>query len=164
MSDPSEPATSIWEFAIGLYGHDGVEADLLRAQDVHRLDVTALIFGLYRARQDKGFDAAVCVRLARDWACQVVDHLRAARIALKSAPPQLDTVATHTLRLTVKSAELEAERLILVALASQECVDPSQSASDALASIAQASLVVVDLDLAALLKRLAIAAENMRMT
>jgi uncharacterized protein (TIGR02444 family) len=164
MSDPSESSMAelpIWDFALAWYKLPGVEADCLIAQDTFGLDVTALIFALYRSRLDQGFDAGVAAELARTLSARVVEPLRAARIALKSLPRHVDVVASEALRQNIKAAELDAEKLTLTALLALPVLSDAPSYEAALMAIADASQIPPSLELAALLKRLAIAAQNM---
>jgi uncharacterized protein (TIGR02444 family) len=159
MSDLSE--RSIWDFALAWYSLPGVEADCLVAQDGFGLDVTALIFALYRTKLGKGFDPAIASELASTLSKRFVDPLRQARIGLKSLPDQVDRVAGEALRHKIKALELEAERLTLTALVGLPIVAQVRSFEGALVAIAHASDVPLKPELAALLKRLALVAQNM---
>jgi uncharacterized protein (TIGR02444 family) len=159
MSDPSD--LSVWDFALAWYHMLGVEDDCLVAQDRFGLDVTALIFALYRSRFGQGFDAGVAAELARTLSARVVEPLRAARIALKSLPRQVDAIASEALRQRVKVAELDAERLTLTALLALPVLSDAPSYEAALMAIADASQVELVPELVVLLKRLALAAQNM---
>jgi uncharacterized protein (TIGR02444 family) len=152
---------TIWDFALAWYGHDGVEADCLIAQDRFGLDVTALIFALYRAHQGQGFDAGDAAELARTLSARVIEPLRAARTALKSAPSLVSTNDAGALRQAVKAAELDAERLTLDALARLPVTGTPLSDDRALLEIARAYQASDHPDLLALLKRLALSAQNM---
>jgi uncharacterized protein (TIGR02444 family) len=159
MSDLSE--LSIWDFALAWYQKPGVEGDCLAAQDIYGLDVTALIFALYRSRRQQGFDAAVATELSRALASGVVEPLRAARMSLKAVQCGVDSAASETLRHKVKEAELDAERLTLMALDSMPVYGLALPGEAALEAIADVRQIVIVPDLAALLKRLAMAAQNM---
>jgi uncharacterized protein (TIGR02444 family) len=161
MSDLSEINPPIWQYAIDLYSQEGVDSDFLIAQNQYGLDVPVLIFALYCSTYERGFHARQCMELARKWAQEVVNPLREARIALKAPPQDVNFADAQTLRSNVKAAELESERLVLIALLGLPCEPSVQSASLALYAIVNASCVIVDDDLASLLNRLATAAENM---
>ena len=154
-------ARSIWDFALAWYQGADVEADCLVAQETHGLDVTALIFALYRARLGQGFDAGIAVELARTLSARIIEPLRSTRIALKSVPRLVDPNASALLRQSVKTAELDAERLTLNALAALSFEAAALSYEAGLLAIARASQVQVNLELSVLLKRLALAAQNM---
>jgi uncharacterized protein (TIGR02444 family) len=152
---------SIWDFALALYGREGVAHDFLVAQDRYRLDVTALIFALYSAYRGQGFDAAHCARVSRHWSGSIVDPLRAARVAIKSPPREVDSVAAEALRSTLKAVELESERLLLNALADLPNSGRPKACYDAIRAMVEAAGVAIDPELKALLKRLALQGENM---
>jgi uncharacterized protein (TIGR02444 family) len=159
MLDQSD--ASIWDFARRWYAIDGVQADCLIAQDTYGLDVTALIFGLYRAQHGHGFDAGLAVELARTVSARVIEALRSARTALKSMPRLIDVAAAQSLRERVKAAELDAERLVLEALAGLPVTGTAPSGEQAILDVARASQAGDAPNLHALLKRLALAAQNM---
>jgi uncharacterized protein (TIGR02444 family) len=160
MSAPSDH-DGIWDFALRWYAVDGVQTDCLVAQDTYGLDVTALIFALYRARLGEGFDAGLAVELARTVSARVIEPLRSARTALKSLPRLIDdTTATH-LREQVKASELAAERLLLEALAQLPIHDDLLNCEQAIVAVARASQAGEEPGLLALLKRLAMCAQNM---
>jgi uncharacterized protein (TIGR02444 family) len=161
VSELSVSKLSIWDFALAWYEVPGVQEDCLVAQDRYGLDVTALIFALYRARVGQGFDPGTASELARTLSGRVVEPLRAARIAMKSLPRLVDPVASEALRQHIKVAELEAERLTLTALLTLPVLSEAPSLEEAIIAIADASQVALVPELAALLKRLAIAAQNM---
>jgi uncharacterized protein (TIGR02444 family) len=151
----------IWDFALAFYDGEGVSVDCLRAQDIYGLDVTALIFALYRARLGVSFDAAIAVELARTFSSRIIEPLRNARIALKQMPPLVATEAAQALRERVKAAELGAEKLVLDALMALPFVGQSHDYEQALWEIVRASEAGEDPDLKTLLKRLAMRAQNM---
>lgn len=159
MLGPSD--RSIWDFALGWYAVDGVHGDCLVAQDTYGLDVTALIFALYRAHLRQGFDAGLAVELARTVSARVIEPLRTARTALKSMPRLINPGAAQALREQVQSAELDAEKLLLSALAGLPVKDDPLSGQEAIFAVARASQAGDNPNLAALLKRLALAAQNM---
>jgi uncharacterized protein (TIGR02444 family) len=152
---------TIWDFALAWYRHDGVQADCLMAQDTFGLDVSALIFALYRARQGQGFDASDAAELARTLSARVIEPLRAARTALKSTPSLVSGTDAEALRQAVKAAELDAERLTLDALTRLPVIGTPLSADRAVLEIARAYQASDHPDLLALLKRLALSAQNM---
>jgi uncharacterized protein (TIGR02444 family) len=148
---------SIWDFALAFYRQDGVEADCLMAQDTYGLDVTLLIFALYRSRHGHGFDAAASYELARNLTRMLVDPLRARRRALKSPPAGHDPRTIAQLRDQIKAAELAGEQTILQTLHLSEIKGHSLSGYDSLCACVTAAKIATNDDLDALLKRLAIA-------
>jgi uncharacterized protein (TIGR02444 family) len=152
---------TIWEFALTFYAQDGVEADCLAAQDQHGLDVTALIFALNCARERQAFDAGQSAALAASFSARVVEPLRRVRVALKASNQFSDAASSEALREKIKLCELEAEKLVLETLVALPHEGKVLRAHAALLAIVAASQVIVNEDLAALLKRLALASETM---
>jgi uncharacterized protein (TIGR02444 family) len=155
------PKQSIWDFATDWYSGEGIEVDCLEAQEKYSMDVTAIIIALYRARHGEGVDAGMAVELARTMSARVIEPLRRCRIALKTLPRLVSVEAANALRARVKTAEWEAEKLTLEALALLPVIDVSLSGEQGLIEIANASQADLNADLGALLKRLALRAQNM---
>jgi uncharacterized protein (TIGR02444 family) len=161
--DRFEPIMSkpdIWTFALLLYAQDGVQEDCLAAQDRFGLEINALIFALYRFHLGVGFDAHEVVSLCEKMTNTIVAPIRAARIALKTPPASVDASAAHSLREKVKAAELDGERLTLEALTRLPDGQPASNPMAALESVVAATKIDIDTERDALLKRLAIAAQN----
>ena len=115
MSGPSkhDPRLTIWDFALAFYARDGVETDCLTAQDLYRLDVTYLIFALYRARLGQGFEATDTQRLAQKLTRQLVAPLRQRRRAMKTEPQTEAPALVAETRVQLLAAELASEQTIL---------------------------------------------------
>jgi uncharacterized protein (TIGR02444 family) len=162
MSGPSktDKSLSIWDFALAFYGQDGVEADCLTAQDVYGLDVTFLIFALYRARLGHGFDATQAHDLAKLLTRQLVIPLRVRRRALKVDPPALPASILSQTRALILEAELASEQTILQTLHLTEIKGLPLSGYDGLIQCVRAAHVPLDAALDALLKRLAHAGQS----
>jgi len=107
-----------WTFSIAVYAAGGVAEECLGLQERLELDVNLLLFAAYMGAVERvrlspqdveGANAAVA-----EWHAEIVRPLRAARRALK-APSQDDANPLHaanaSLRLQVKRAELEAEKI-----------------------------------------------------
>jgi uncharacterized protein (TIGR02444 family) len=150
---------SIWDFALTFYRQNGVEADCLMAQDVYGLDVTFLIFALYRSRHGHGFNVQASYELARNLSRMLVDPLRARRRALKSPPAGHDPRTIAQLRDQIKAAELAGEQTILQTLHLTEIKGHGLSAYESLCACVAAAQRSLDADLDALLKRLAVAGQ-----
>jgi uncharacterized protein (TIGR02444 family) len=104
---------SLWDFSLAFYARAGVADACLQCQDEALADVNLLLFLLWRgqggARLEPVEIAAIDAEV-QDWRDHVVTKLRAVRRHLKAT----DAAALHE---TIKSAELEAERLQQEALA-----------------------------------------------
>jgi len=110
--------TPFWAFSLAVYAGDGVSEECLSLQEQLELDVNLLLFAAYLGAAEgvaltiqdiSGASAAIA-----DWHGEVVRPLRRARRALKH--PSLDTgnplrAADATLRLQVKRAELDSEKI-----------------------------------------------------
>ncbi len=153
--------TDLWDFAVTFYQVPGVEADCLEAQDTFGLDVTALIFTLYRSKNALGFDVGMATELARSLSSRVIEPLRRVRIAMKSLPHLVDPAKSEALRQRVKQGELDAERLTLEALDALPATGAQLDYEAGLFAIANASQAGESPPLGSLLKRLALAARNM---
>ncbi|GIU66286.1 hypothetical protein PsB1_0440 [Candidatus Phycosocius spiralis] len=151
---------NIWDFALAIYQQNGVKADCLVAQDVYGLDVTMLIFALYRSRHGLGFDAPASYELARQLTRMLVDPLRARRRALKSTPAGHDPRTIAQLRDQIEAAELAGEHTILQTLIKSDIKGPKRNGYDSLCACVVAANISLDLDLEALLKRLALAGQK----
>lgn len=162
MSGPSKTdrSLSIWDFALAFYRQKGVEADCLAAQDVYGLDVTFLIFALYRARLGHGFDAIDTQRLAQKLTRQLVTPLRQKRRALKIEPQTEAPTLIAATRAQLLSAELASEQTILQILHLTEIKGQALSGYDGLIQCVRAAHVPLDAALDALLKRLAHAGQS----
>lgn len=107
-----------WAFSLAVYAGDGVAEECLGLQERLGLDVNLLLFAAYMgavegvrlASQDvAGANAAIAA-----WHAEIVQPMRAARQALKAPATNTDDPlqpATASLRLTVKRAELDAEKI-----------------------------------------------------
>jgi uncharacterized protein (TIGR02444 family) len=151
---------SIWDFALAFYAQDRVEADCLTAQDHYGLDVTYLIFALYRARLGEGFDAAETQRLAQKLTRQLVAPVRQRRRALKAEPQTEAPALVAETRVQLLAAELASEQTVLQILHLSEIKGQAVSGYDGLIQCVRAAHVPLDAALDALLKRLAHAGQS----
>lgn len=106
------------DFAVEVYGREGVRQACLVLQDDHGLDVNVLLFaawaGAARARRLRPDDVRKASASVASWREDVVAPLRAVRRSLKASEPKLS--GQEALRSKVKGAELEAELIQLDAL------------------------------------------------
>lgn len=162
MSGPSkqDPLLTIWEFAQAFYALKGVEADCLTAQDRYGLDVTYLIFALYRGRLGQGFEATDTQRLAQELTRQLVTPVRKRRQALKAEPHTEGPALVVEIRVQLLAAELASEQTILQILHLSEIKGQPLSGYDGLIQCVRAADVPLDPALDALLKRLAHAGQS----
>lgn len=109
-------AGSLWDFSLQHYPK--VEPLCLRLQDEAGFEVNSLLWVMWCVQS--GYDPAPrmneAVHLSQAWAVST-GALRTARREMKTPPEGLDPDATEALRTQVKACELEAERLLQLALA-----------------------------------------------
>ena len=123
---PSAPAeqlrTPLWNFAVRVYGSDGVQPECLALQERFGADVNLVLFSVYAGAVEKVTLAADDLTAAADivahWHDDVVRKIRHARQSLKawSAGEDLLALQAANLRDQVKSIELDSERLELFML------------------------------------------------
>lgn len=108
-------AEPLWDFALALYGREGVERACLTLQDEAGVDVCELLWRcwLYHAGVRFEADPAGLAEVRR-WQAEVTRPLRQLRRTLKNEALRRPGVAD--LRQTLKHAELEAERETLARL------------------------------------------------
>jgi uncharacterized protein (TIGR02444 family) len=115
-----------WKFSLATYARPGVSEACLELQETAGVDVNVLLFLLWLATNRRRVDAqdvSAIVKLVEPWRRDVVGPLRLARRASKDCPPGFDAGAVASLRLAVKRAELEAERLQQEALFAWRPID-----------------------------------------
>ncbi len=106
----------MWAFALRFYARPGVAAACLALQDEAGADVCLMLRLLHLATDRMAAQAASVAALdaaARPWREAVVHPLRGIRRWLRDSHADADA-----LREAVKSAELDAERMLLMVLAS----------------------------------------------
>jgi uncharacterized protein (TIGR02444 family) len=133
------------EFALAVYGADGVSPACLLLQDRWGLDVNLLLFAGYvgAAREQTLTPAALDTAAAHveAWHRDVVRPLRAVRQRLKSGPAPAPNPATAELRERVKRLEIQAELIELDEL--DRLALPLDAASGDARDRARAALEVV---------------------
>jgi uncharacterized protein (TIGR02444 family) len=114
MSGQALEETPLWRFSLLLYAKPNVENACLALQDEVSTDVNLLLFLLWEASQGR----RVSLQDLKDveaqivcWRDRVVVPLRAVRRYLKAASPPGDRERAEVFRTSIKSLELEAERL-----------------------------------------------------
>ena len=113
-----ELETPFWAFSLAVYGSEGVAEECLALQERLDLDVNLLLFAAYMGAVEGvrlGPQAIADANAAvAGWHRDVVRPARHARRALKAPAADTDNAlqpATATLRLQMKRAELEAEKI-----------------------------------------------------
>jgi uncharacterized protein (TIGR02444 family) len=114
MTDSSRPLNEqSWAFALQIYAEPGIADACLRLQAEAGVDVMMLLTAAFAAVRCgillSPSDIKDMDDTCRSWREQIVQPLRALRVALKSWPSS--TPATEKLRSQIKASELSAERL-----------------------------------------------------
>ncbi len=110
--------TPFWAFSLAVYAGDGVAEECLGLQERLGLDVNLLLFAAYMGAVEgirlEAKDVAAASAAVAEWHAEVVRPLRAVRRALKIPAADADNplhATNATLRLQVKRAELESEKV-----------------------------------------------------
>lgn len=110
--------TPFWAFSLAVYAGDGVAEECLALQERLGLDVNLLLFAAYIGAVEgvrlEAKDVGAANAVVTEWHNEIVRPMRAARRALKAPSQDADNplhAADATLRLQVKRAELETEKI-----------------------------------------------------
>lgn len=139
MDFPEHP---FWDFAIGIYGREGVSRACLHLQERHGIDVNVMLFCLWLGESGRGTvsdeEMAALKAISDEWQGDVVRNLRAARRALKDGFPGAPEALRQALRAEVQGVEIDSEHLEQMVLAgaierapAEGEVPPVQRANDA---------------------------------
>lgn len=115
-----------WAFALRIYAEPDVAAACLQLQDKAGVDVSLLLTVAFACRRGIPLsppDISAMDAVSRPWREQIVQPLRALRIALKAGPWPAPNAATEKLRTRIKTSELRAERLAVDQLTSWLQID-----------------------------------------
>lgn len=109
--------SAFWTFSLTVYGDPAVQQECLELQDDYGIDVNLLLFCAFVGAVHGALLPGEAIREAAatvgGWHDNVVGPLRAARRALKPLATEASPIAEPAadLRIGVKAAELEAERI-----------------------------------------------------
>jgi uncharacterized protein (TIGR02444 family) len=121
MMDEADTAGCFKQFALTLYGSEGVAAACLYLQNRHVLDVNLLLFAAFIGASRRQTLTTSCLDAARSrvdaWHREVVRPLRAVRHRLKTGPAPAPNELTTRLRGKLQQVEIEAELIELDQLA-----------------------------------------------
>lgn len=119
MMDETGTAERFKQFALELYGSEGVAAACLYLQNRHVLDVNLVLFAAFIGARRRQMPTTSCLDAARSrvdaWHREVVRPLRAVRQRLKTGPAP-DELTTR-LRGKLQQVEIDAELIELDQLA-----------------------------------------------
>jgi uncharacterized protein (TIGR02444 family) len=109
------------QYALELYGTEGVAAACLHLQDRHVLDVNLVLFAAFIGARRRQALTTPCLDAARSridaWHREVVRPLRAVRQRLKTGPAPAPNELTTRLRGKLQQVEIDAELVELDQLA-----------------------------------------------
>lgn len=115
---PPSSSQAFWDFSLRVYAQPGVAEECLTLQERLSLDVNLLLFSAYAGAKLRlaltPDNLAELIAATEPWHIAVVRPLRATRTAMKRwSEDKGDPLAASaaTLRLAVKKAELDAERI-----------------------------------------------------
>jgi uncharacterized protein (TIGR02444 family) len=107
--EPADADDAFWQFSLALYARPGVAPACLALQDAHGRDVNLALYCCWLGVSGRGrLDAAGLAKAEAaiaPWRREVVERLRAARRAVKSAGPE-----NTSLYASLKAVELQSER------------------------------------------------------
>ena len=139
--------SSLWNFAVSIYQKNGISAACLFLQESCDVDVPLLLCAGFLAVNGKCFDPEILSALQKQtspWQRDVVQSLRVVRQKLKSEsyPVQIDKA--EALRLSVKAAELSAEKMQLNMMEEATAHVPSSDVQPNLSNLTAVLTMVVD--------------------
>lgn len=109
----ADETPTLKDFALALYGRDGVPPACLALQESAGIDVNILLFAAWRGavlrREVEAADIAAARALVAAWHTEVVKALRVVRRGLKTGPAPAPDPRTTKLRAQVQAAEIAAE-------------------------------------------------------
>ena len=121
MMDETGTAGCFKQFALELYGSEGVAAACLYLQNRHMLDINVVLFAAFIGARRRQTLTTSCLDAARSrvdaWHREVVRPLRAVRQRLKTGPAPAPNEITTRLRGKLQQLEIDAELIELDQLA-----------------------------------------------
>ncbi len=111
------PPNPFWDFSIRLYGQPGVAEACLALQEKYALDVNVLLYCAWRGVAMTRADVEAAAKTVSAWHDAMVRPLRALRTELKEDAKGAPRAFAERVRAQIKSAELNAERIEQVMLA-----------------------------------------------
>ena len=115
----TEFPSALWQFMLGLYAEPGIPDALLGLQDAYAIDVPFYLAVLHAVKTDHHVTAKAITALygeIQEWREEVVIPLRTVRKTLKEHAWATRIEYTGIFRETIKSAELNAEKIEVVVL------------------------------------------------
>ena len=139
--------SNLWNFAVSTYQKNGVSAACLFLQESCDVDVPLLLCAGFLAINGKCFDSEILSALQKEtspWQRDVVQSLRVVRQKLKSETYRVEIDEAEALRLSVKAAELSAEKIQLNMMEDATAQVPPSDIQPNLSNLTAALTMVVD--------------------
>ena len=119
----------LWDFALQVYGQNGVPSACIALQDRHTLDVNIILLSLWlgysgRPLIDQTFLERV-LDVSTRWNKEVVWKIRSARVVLKEKFSSIPLERSETLRQGLLALEIDCEHSELLAFAGIVDTDPN---------------------------------------
>ncbi|MEE8332753.1 MAG: TIGR02444 family protein [Alphaproteobacteria bacterium] len=107
-------ANPFWNHSLQVYGGEGVSAACIALQDRHGLDVNLILYCLWIGQDGGGVlgapDFDRLIEVSGDWNANVIQRLRAARLAIKTGFEELPTELRDSFRKRILAIEIDGER------------------------------------------------------
>lgn len=119
--------TRFWPWAVERYARPGAEEALLALQDRFGVSIPLALWAMWLDERGRDGDVEAALALSERWT-PAIEALRTARRALKPQAPAVKDADRKALRRRVKALELEAERLLMLALERHVLATPPSEA------------------------------------
>jgi len=145
MTGVSFEENPFWDYALAVYGGDGVSAACIALQDRHELDVNLLLFSMWAAHDGRPpltpaeFDALF--EVSERWNKEIVCEIRRLRALLSSGYGAVGERRRAAVRDAALTLEIDCEHVEMLALAEtlgaplSRNVDPAEARSVAVSNM-----------------------------
>ncbi|MBT5051406.1 MAG: TIGR02444 family protein [Rhodospirillaceae bacterium] len=110
-----------WDYALEVYGREGVSAALIALQDRHTLDVNMLLLSLWVSHSGRGVlndaEMAHVLQVSANWNPEIVCGLRRVRILLRDEIPLVPRELSDAVRKHILGLEIDCEHVEQLAMA-----------------------------------------------
>lgn len=110
-----------WDYALDVYGRDGVSAALIALQDRHTLDVNMLLLSLWVSHSGRGIltesEMNHALQVSSNWNPEVVCGLRRVRILLREEVALVPRELSDAVRKQILALEIDCEHVEQLAMA-----------------------------------------------
>lgn len=110
-----------WDYALEVYGREGVSPALIALQDRHTLDVNMLLLSLWVSHSGRGVlndrEMAHVLQVSANWNPEIVCGLRRVRILLRDEIPLVPRELSDAVRKHILALEIDCEHVEHLAMA-----------------------------------------------